>query len=120
MELEIMTNSGCNFKQLKTMVSKEKQELAQAAQMILDGVEGIMKILPSVELLPGDKRVHPTWIAKHLAEALAIAKYFKSPVDKEDETFTRWMLYSSEIDKIQEIIEKDFKEKGFDYEVEKY
>ncbi len=118
MELEIMTNSGCNFKQLKTMVSKEKQELAQAAQMILDGVEGIMKILPSVELLPGDRRVHPTWIAKYLADALSIAKYFKSPVSMDGETFCRWRLYSSTINELQETIKKDFKEKGFDYEVE--
>ena len=119
MELEIMTNSGCNFKQLKTMVSKEKQELAQAAQMILDGVEGIMKILPSVELLPGDRRVHPTWIAFHLSQAVAIGNYFKSSVDSEDGTFNRNRLSGCEINKIQDSIDEDFKEKGFDYEVEK-
>ena len=102
------------------MVSKEKQELAQAAQMILDGVEGIMKILPSVELLPGDKRIHPSWIAKYLADALSIAHYLKSPVDTEDGTFEKKLIFQKRIDEFQEIIEKDFKEKGFDYEVEKY
>ena len=102
------------------MVSKEKQKLAQAAQMILDGVEGIMKILTSVELLPGDKRIHPSWIAKYLADALSIAHYLKSPVDTEDGTFEKKLIFQKRIDEFQEIIEKDFKEKGFDYEVEKY
>lgn len=99
-------------------MDKAKQQLAQAATMISDGVESIIKLLPSVELQNGDKNVHRSWIAKHLAQALAISNYFKSPATNEKEIFDRFTLVDSHIKEIQDKIEEDFNNNGFKYDVE--
>lgn len=100
------------------MITKEKQQLVQAATMISDGVESIIKLLPSVELQTGDKNVHRSWIAKYLAQALAISNYFKSPATNEKEIFDRFTLVDSHIKEIQDKIEEDFNNNGFKYDVE--
>lgn len=103
----------------KLELSKEKLALAKVAQRVFDDITGIIGILPSVQLEPEDKRIHPSWIAKYLADALAIALYLKSPVDTEDGTFARNLLLDTKIKEFQDAIEKEFKENGFDYEVKK-
>ena len=82
-------------------------EMAKAAQMISDGVRGIISIFPSVDLTDREREVHVTQYAHKLAMAMAVAEMFK----REEIDFGP--TYKSSIDELAETITDDLKENPY-------
>ena len=79
-------------------------EMAKAAQMISDGVRGIISLFPSVDLTDREREVHVTQYAHKLAMAMAVAEMFK----REEIDFGP--TYKSSIDELTKTITDDLKE----------
>lgn len=91
----------------------EITKVAEAARMITDGIEGLMKTLPSVKRNGREQKELPKkYMIERLVEAMQIAQYLKSPVLFGTDTFDDELLQVEQRDYLtlkMEVDLQDFK-----------
>lgn len=89
----------------------EISKVAEAAKMITDGIEGLMKALPSVKRNGREQKELPKkYLIERLTEAMQIAQYLKSPVLFGTDTFDDELLAVEQRDYLTLKMEDDLKD----------
>lgn len=89
----------------------EITKVAEAARMITDGIEGLMKTLPSVKRNGREQKELPKkYLIERLTEAMQIAQYLKSPVTFGVDTFDDELLQVEQRDYLTLKMEDDLKD----------